>query len=159
MRRSPSVRRYSSCGPDDSSGVIPRSLGDEESVNYGSLVTSLLGTSNRFLAPLMTPSGAGGLVRPVLDVGLEHPVLEMLFVVHGLGHVVERYDTLQRGPVHHRHVTRVALEHRPAQFHYIERRHRGQRIGLVDIDDPYARERARALGHRRQDLAKSEHAG
>jgi hypothetical protein len=56
------------------------------------------------------------LSRPVADVGLEHAVLEVLAVHHGLGDVVEADHAHQHALVHHRHVARVALEHHAAHF-------------------------------------------
>ena len=83
----------------------------------------------------------------VLDVALEHPVLEALLLVHRLGDVVERHDAVQRRAVHHRNVARVTLEHRAAQLHHVERGRGGQRLALVDVADPDVAERA--LGARR----------
>src|SRR4051794_6549326 len=56
---------------------------------------------------------AGG---PVADVGLEHPVLEVLAVHDRLGDVVEADHAHQHALVHHRHVAGMALQHHAAHF-------------------------------------------
>src|SRR3546814_18260889 len=65
------------------------------------------------------PPGSGSRARrlrarlvfagPVAYVGLEHIVFELLRGYDGLGHIVERYDAEQHGPIHDRDVARMQI--------------------------------------------------
>src|SRR5690242_12968316 len=52
---------------------------------------------------------------PILDVALEHLVLEVLLFQDGLGHVAERDDAEQLSILDDRQVARPAFEHGAAQ--------------------------------------------
>jgi hypothetical protein len=82
-----------------------------------------------------------------------------LLLQHRLRDVVERHDAEQRRAVHHRHVARVALEHRAAQVHDVEARRGGQRIAREDVGHRDVAERAAPIRERAQHLGERQDAG
>src|SRR3954468_17679618 len=113
------------------------------------IARSVCGRSAR-ARPSVRRRGPVVLDRPVADVGLEHAVLEVLAVDHGLGHVVERDHAHQRAVAHHRHVARMPAEHHAA--HLVDLGLGGAREGMVvhHAADGVVAERA-AVAHDRLD--------
>ena len=91
--------------------VVPADLWAFDTMRRGPLSDTLPTTPAR--------SGLRGValaLRPIPDIGLEHFVLEVLAVHHGLGDVVEADNTHQHVVVHHRHVARVVAQHHAPDF-------------------------------------------
>src|SRR5205814_1109179 len=96
--------------------------------------------------------GRNFLRRPVLDVALQHFVLEVLLFEHCLGDVAERDHAEQAAVLHHREIARAALEHGAAQVVDLHLGRRGDRIAHHDIADSQLAEHAAARGERAQQL-------
>ncbi len=97
-------------------------------------------------------------LRPVADIGLQHLVLEVLAVHHGLGHVVEADHAHEHLLVHHRHVARVAVEHHAAHLVHLGLERAGEGRVVHRRAHEHGAHGAAVLHDGLDDLAEGEHA-
>ena len=101
---------------------------------------------------------AFGFARPVANVGLEHLVLKVLAIDHGLGHVVKADHALQFPVANDRHVTRMALQHHAAHFVQLGVWRAGERMVVHGAAHRRFAQRSPVFAQGLNDFAKRQHA-
>src|SRR5215471_11514177 len=159
LRFSASARPCASSG-----GSGPRWVAPGVDVTYH---TANQTTATRIVATMSTerprPPGGfmeleGDLLGPVLDVALQHAILEILLLEHRLRDIAERHDADQPVALHDREIARARVDHGAPQVVHFHARARDHRIALHDLRDPRFAERAVPLVERDQDLPKRQDA-